>query len=81
MARTLIFLTVPLMSPATIQSPTLNGRSASRISPETKFEQTVVIALHGGEFVAERLDLVGVKQRRRGGAVGQSEMVADRPRF
>ena len=37
-ARTLIFLTVPETSPATIQSPALNGRSASRIRPETKFE-------------------------------------------
>ena len=36
-ARTEIFLTMPLVPPATIQSPTLNGRSASRIRPETKF--------------------------------------------
>ena len=37
-ARTLIFLTMPELAPATTQSPTLNGRSASRIRPETKLE-------------------------------------------
>ena len=35
-ARTLMRRTMPCWSPTTIQSPTLIGRSTSRIRPETK---------------------------------------------
>jgi len=39
-ARTLIFRALQAPAPAPIQSPTLMGRSASRMRPETKLETT-----------------------------------------
>src|SRR5437899_563718 len=42
-------------------------------------EQTIVVAFHSRKPIAERFDLVGVEQRRRGRAVGHAEGLADRP--